>query len=36
MQRALAEVVLLGVAGGALGCWVVFYGLSYAAGRRPS
>ena len=31
MQRALAEVVLLGVAAGALGCWVVFYGLSYAA-----
>jgi ABC-type Mn2+/Zn2+ transport system permease subunit len=31
MQRALAEVVLLGVAGGVLGCWVVFYGLSYAA-----
>ena len=31
MQRALAEVVLLGVAGWALGCWVVFYGLSYAA-----
>jgi ABC-type Mn2+/Zn2+ transport system permease subunit len=31
VQRALAEVVLLGVAGGALGCWVVFYGLSYAA-----
>jgi ABC-type Mn2+/Zn2+ transport system permease subunit len=31
MQRALVEVVLLGVAGGALGCWVVFYGLSYAA-----
>jgi ABC-type Mn2+/Zn2+ transport system permease subunit len=31
MQRALAEVVLLGIAGGALGCWVVFYGLSYAA-----
>lgn len=30
MQRALAEVVLVGVAGGALGCWVVFYGLSYA------
>jgi len=30
MQRALAEVVLLGVAGGALGCWVVFYRLSYA------
>jgi ABC-type Mn2+/Zn2+ transport system permease subunit len=31
MQRALAEVVLIGVAGGALGCWIVFYGLSYAA-----
>jgi ABC-type Mn2+/Zn2+ transport system permease subunit len=31
MQRALAEVVLVGAAGGALGCWVVFYGLSYAA-----
>jgi ABC-type Mn2+/Zn2+ transport system permease subunit len=31
MQRALAEVVLLGIAGGALGCWVVFYGVSYAA-----
>lgn len=31
MQRALAEVVLLGVAGGALGCWIVFYGFSYAA-----
>jgi ABC-type Mn2+/Zn2+ transport system permease subunit len=31
MQRALAEVVLLGLAGGALGCWVVFYGFSYAA-----
>ncbi len=31
MQRALLEVVLLGVAGGALGCWVVLHGLSYAA-----
>ena len=31
MQRALAEVVLVGAAGGALGCWVVFYGFSYAA-----
>jgi ABC-type Mn2+/Zn2+ transport system permease subunit len=31
MQRALAEVILVGAAGGALGCWVVFYGLSYAA-----
>lgn len=31
MQRALAEIVLIGVAGGALGCWVVLYGFSYAA-----
>jgi len=31
MQRALLEVVLLGAAGGALGCWVVLHGLSYAA-----
>jgi ABC-type Mn2+/Zn2+ transport system permease subunit len=31
MQRALAEVVLVGIAGGALGCWVVHYGFSYAA-----
>jgi ABC-type Mn2+/Zn2+ transport system permease subunit len=31
MQRALAELVMVGIAGGALGCWVVFYGLSYAA-----
>jgi ABC-type Mn2+/Zn2+ transport system permease subunit len=31
MQRALAEVILLGLAGGALGCWVIFYGFSYAA-----
>jgi ABC-type Mn2+/Zn2+ transport system permease subunit len=31
MQRAIAEVALLGVAGGALGCWVVYYGFSYAA-----
>ncbi len=31
MQSALAELVLIGIAGGALGCWVVFYGLSYAA-----
>jgi len=30
MQRALAEVVLVGVAGGALGCWVVHYGFAYA------
>jgi len=31
MQRALIEVVLVGVAGGALGCWVVHYGFAYAA-----
>lgn len=31
MQRAIAEVTLLGIAGGALGCWVVYYGFSYAA-----
>jgi ABC-type Mn2+/Zn2+ transport system permease subunit len=30
-RRALVEVALLGVAGGALGCWVVLYGLSYSA-----
>lgn len=31
LRRAFAEVVLLGAAGGALGCWVVLYGLSYGA-----
>ncbi len=31
MRRALAEVTLIGIAGGALGCWVVLYRLSYAA-----
>ena len=31
MQRALLELALLGVVGGALGCWVVFYELSYSA-----
>jgi ABC-type Mn2+/Zn2+ transport system permease subunit len=30
MQRAFAEIVLLGVVGGALGCWIVFYELSYS------
>jgi ABC-type Mn2+/Zn2+ transport system permease subunit len=29
-RRALAEVVLLGLTGGALGCWIIFYNLSYA------
>ncbi|HEX5713658.1 MAG TPA: metal ABC transporter permease [Solirubrobacterales bacterium] len=31
MRRALLEAALLGLAGGALGCWVVLYELSYAA-----
>jgi ABC-type Mn2+/Zn2+ transport system permease subunit len=30
-RRALLEVALLGVTGGALGCWIVFYELSYSA-----
>jgi ABC-type Mn2+/Zn2+ transport system permease subunit len=30
-RRALIEVVLLGVTGGALSCWIVFYNLSYSA-----
>ena len=31
MQRAMGEVALLGIVGGTLGCWIVFYGLSYSA-----
>jgi ABC-type Mn2+/Zn2+ transport system permease subunit len=31
MQRALLELVLLGVVGGAVGCWVLFYELAYSA-----
>ena len=31
IRRALLEVVLISLASGALGCWVVFYGVSYAA-----
>src|SRR4051795_8473165 len=31
MQRALLEIALLGVCGGLLGCWIVFYELSYSA-----
>ena len=31
LQRAAAEVVLIGVVGGLLGCWLVFYELSYGA-----
>lgn len=31
MQRALLELLLVGVAGGVLGCWIVLYRLSYSA-----
>jgi ABC-type Mn2+/Zn2+ transport system permease subunit len=31
MRRAMVEATLIGIAGGALGCWVVLYRLSYAA-----
>jgi len=31
MQRALLELVVIGIVGGVLGCWVVFYELSYSA-----
>jgi ABC-type Mn2+/Zn2+ transport system permease subunit len=31
IRRALVEVLLISVAGGALGCWIVLYGVSYAA-----
>src|SRR4029079_12572238 len=31
MQRALLELVLIGAVGAVLGCWVVFYELSYSA-----
>jgi ABC-type Mn2+/Zn2+ transport system permease subunit len=31
MRRAIAEIALIGAAGGAVGCWVVLYRLSYAA-----
>src|SRR5947208_16835104 len=35
MRRALVEVVLLGVSGGAIGCWVVLRELSYGAESLP-
>jgi len=35
MRRALAEVVLLGVTGGAVGCWLVLNELSYGAESLP-
>jgi ABC-type Mn2+/Zn2+ transport system permease subunit len=31
MQHGFAEVVLLGLVGGWLGCWVLLYGVSYGA-----
>ena len=31
MQRALIELALVGVLAGILGCWIVFYELSYSA-----
>ena len=31
MQRALAEIMLLALVGGVLGCWIVLYGFSYSA-----
>jgi ABC-type Mn2+/Zn2+ transport system permease subunit len=31
VQRAFVELIFLGVVGGALGCWVLFYELSYGA-----
>lgn len=31
LRRAFLEVALFGIAGGAIGCWVVLYRLSYAA-----
>jgi ABC-type Mn2+/Zn2+ transport system permease subunit len=31
MQRAIAEMAMLAVAGGAVGCWVILYETSYAA-----
>jgi ABC-type Mn2+/Zn2+ transport system permease subunit len=31
VQHAFLEVALLGIAGGALGCWIVLYSLSYSA-----
>ena len=35
MRRAFAEIVLLGIAGGAIGCWIVLNELSYGAESLP-
>ena len=31
MQRALLELLFLGVVGGIVGCWIIFYDLAYSA-----
>jgi ABC-type Mn2+/Zn2+ transport system permease subunit len=31
VQRAFVELALVGLVGGALGCWVIFHGFSYSA-----
>ncbi len=31
LQRAFLEIALVGLISGPLGCWIVFYGLSYSA-----
>lgn len=31
MRRAIAEMALIGIAGGAIGCWVILYRFSWAA-----
>src|SRR5919201_850959 len=31
VRRAFLEITLIGLIGGPLGCWIVFYGLSYSA-----
>ncbi|MFL5894061.1 MAG: metal ABC transporter permease, partial [Thermoleophilaceae bacterium] len=35
MRRAFAEVALLGITGGAIGCWIVLNELSYGAESLP-
>src|SRR3954462_5247504 len=35
MRRAFVEVILLGVSGGAIGCWIVLNELSYGAESLP-
>jgi ABC-type Mn2+/Zn2+ transport system permease subunit len=35
MRRAFAEVALLGIAGGAIGCWIVLNELAYGAESLP-